>query len=309
MKKVIITGPTGAIGVALINELISRGVYVTAVCHRNSARINNIPKSEYVDIIQCELSDLKTDLEGLPSDYNVFFHFAWACTTGVSRDNINAQIDNIKYTIDAVEVAHKLGCKKFIGAGSQAEYGRVEGKLKPDTPANPENGYGIAKLCAGQLSRIRCKQLGIQHIWTRILSVYGPFDGEKTMINQVINTLLEGRKPSCTKGEQVWDYIYSKDIAVAFRLIAEKGKSDKTYCIGSGKGCDLKQYINIIRDLINPHLEIGFGDISYAENQVMHLCADISELTKDTGFIPRYSFDEGIQETIGWIKGKKNEKN
>ena len=52
----------------------------------------------------------------------------------------------------------KLGCYKFIGAGSQAEYGRVEGKLTALTLTFPENGYGIAKLCAGQMSRILCEQ-------------------------------------------------------------------------------------------------------------------------------------------------------
>ena len=56
--------------------------------------------------------------------------------------------------MDAVNLAHRLGCEFFIGAGSQAEYGRVEGKLNAQVPTNPENGYGMAKLCAGQMSRV-----------------------------------------------------------------------------------------------------------------------------------------------------------
>ncbi len=59
----------------------------------------------------------------------------------------------------------------FIGAGSQAEYGRVEGKLNSQVPAFPENGYGMAKLCAGQMTRIQCESWE-SDIWTRILSVY-----------------------------------------------------------------------------------------------------------------------------------------
>ena len=51
---------------------------------------------------------------------------------------------NIKYTLDAVELAKRLGCKTFIGAGSQAEYGRVEGTISEKTDKNPENGYALA---------------------------------------------------------------------------------------------------------------------------------------------------------------------
>ena len=78
-------------------------------------------------------------------------------------------------------------CQVFIGAGSQAEYGRVEGVLTAQTPCFPENGYGMAKLCAGQMSRVECQTLGMAHIWTRILSVYGPHDGPATMILSLIH--------------------------------------------------------------------------------------------------------------------------
>ena len=201
-----------------------------------------------------------------------------------------------------MEVAALLGCKKFIGAGSQAEYGRYEGKLNADVPAFPENGYGIAKLCAGQMSRIRCRQLGIQHIWTRVLSVYGPYDGENTMVISMIRRMLQGERPICTKGEQIWDYIYSRDAAKAFYLLGESGQDGKVYCIGSGQGIPLKEYISTIRKQIDESLEIGFGEVPYSDKQVMYLCADIRELQKDTGFGPEYSFEEGIRETIEWCR-------
>ncbi len=303
MYRVVITGPTGAIGIALIENLIKRDISVVAVCHCNSKRINRIPKSDRVSIVECDLENIKSLPDLVSGKCDVFYHFAWACTFGDSRNNIDAQMKNIQYTLEAVEVAKKLGCNKFIGAGSQAEYGRFEGVLNSTTPTYPENGYGIAKLCAGQMSRIRCAQLGIEHIWTRILSIYGPYDGEKTMIMSVINQLLLGQKPSCTKGEQIWDYLYSKDAAQAFYLLGERGVSGKTYCLGSGKGKKLSNYITTIRDAIDSNMMIGFGDIPYSEKQVMHLCADISDLEKDTGFSPKYSFETGVSETIKWVKG------
>lgn len=302
MKKAIVTGPTGAIGIALIQELLEQGVKVTAVCHRGSERINRIPESDMVQIEECNLDELYRLTEILDYDYDIFYHFAWACTVGESRNNIEAQVANLQYTIDAVEVAALLGCKKFIGAGSQAEYGRYEGKLNADVPAFPENGYGMAKLCAGQMSRIRCRQLGIQHIWTRVLSVYGPYDGENTMVISMIRRMLQGERPICTKGEQIWDYIYSRDAAKAFYLLGESGQDGKVYCIGSGQGIPLKEYISTIRKQIDESLEIGFGEVPYRDKQVMYLCADIRELQKDTGFEPEYSFEEGIRETIEWCR-------
>lgn len=306
MKRVVITGPTGAIGVALINELIHRNIEIYAVCRPESKRIINIPQDSHVKIVNCDLNQLEKLSEKIKENCDVFYHFGWDGTFGDSRNNIHGQLKNIQYTLDAVGTANKLGCRKFIGAGSQAEYGRVEGRIKPSTPTFPENGYGIAKLCAGQMSRILCEQKQMEHIWTRILSIYGPFDGKNTMIMSVIGKLLNGEKPELTRGEQQWDYLYAKDAGYAMYLLGEKGISGKTYCIGSGKTLPLAQYVRQLRDHISTELPLGFGEIEYAPKQVMNLCADISELTADTGFKPRYSFEEGIKETIDWYKEMMN---
>lgn len=85
-------------------------------------------------------------------------------------------------------------------------------------------------------------------------------------------------------------------------LIGEKGKVGEIYCIGSGKVKKLYEYINIIKNQINPKLKIKFGAIPYSKNQVMYLCADISKLEEDTGFKPEISFEEGIKRTIEWYK-------
>jgi len=302
MKKVILTGPTGAIGIALAQILEKQNIEVTAVCHRGSQRICRLPSSPKVKIVECNLNEIGKLPELLPHDYDVFYHFAWACTNGEARNDLKEQLKNIQYTLDAVEAAAKLGCSRFIGAGSQAEYGRYEGALNVSVPTFPENGYGIAKLCAGQMSRLRCEQLGIQHIWTRILSIFGPGDGETTLISSLILQLLHRERPKCTKGQQLWDYLYSKDAAAAFCLLGEKGISGKTYCLGSGMAQPLYKYIDCIRDLIDPSAKIDLGAIPYSPKQVMHLQADITELTEDTGFRPRYSFREAIAETIEWTK-------
>lgn len=302
MKRVVITGPTGSIGIALINKLVNEGVKVIAVCRPGSKRIERIPNNELVSVVECGLEEISKLSDMIKEKCDIFYHFAWDGTFGNSRNDMEMQNNNVKYALDAVRVAKELRCSKFIGAGSQAEYGRVEGTLTNTTPAFPENGYGIAKLCAGQMTRILCEQLGIEHIWTRILSIYGPYDGENTMIMSVIGKLLKGAKPSLTAGEQMWDYLYSKDVANAFYLIAQKGKSGSIYCLGGGKARPLREYVEILRDEIDKDLPLGIGDIPYGDKQVMHLCADIDNLVEDTGFKTQYSFEEGIKETIEWCK-------
>ena len=272
------------------------------MCRPGSARISRIPESDKVQIVECSLDEITNLIDMIDGGADVFYHFAWDGTFGNSRNDMRLQNDNVKYALDAVTVAKELGCSKFIGAGSQAEYGRVEGVLRPDTPAFPENGYGIAKLCAGQMTRIMCEQLGIEHVWTRILSIYGPYDGENTMIMSVISKLLKGEKPSLTPGGQMWDYLYSKDVANAFYLLGEKGKNGSIYCLGGGEARPLKEYVEILKDAIDEKLELGFGDVPYGYKQVMHLCADITNLTEDTGFRPEVRFEDGIRETIEWVK-------
>ena len=302
IRRAVITGPTGAIGTALCQELAENGIQVFAVCRPGSARASAVPEHENIQKVYCDVSCLDQLPAMIPDGADAFYHFAWAHTIGPGRNDMPAQIDNVRYTIDAVRAAAGLNCQVFIGAGSQAEYGRVEGVLKPETPCFPENGYDMAKLCAGQMSRVECQKFGMAHIWTRILSVYGPGDGPNTMISSVIRQLLDGGKPALTAGIQQWDYLYSGDAALAFRLLAAHGVDGKTYVVGGGKAQPLKQYIFTLRDAIDPDLPLGLGEVPYGPLQVMHLEADISELTGDTGFRPQTDFSKGICQTIDYIK-------
>lgn len=305
MKRAIVTGATGAIGTALVQDLISNGIEVLVFCREGSKRNTQIPEHELVTKKFCALSELANIQNDTGKDYDVFYHFAWGGTTGAARNDMYLQNENVRFALDAVSAAKRFGCHTFVGAGSQAEYGRVEGVLKPDTPVFPEMGYGIAKLCAGQMTREYAHQLGLKHIWTRILSVYGPNDGAQSMVMSTINKLKKGEVPQFTKGEQMWDYLYSGDAAEAFRLIGEKGVDGRVYVLGSGHAQPLAEYIRMIRDIVAPEGQIELGAIPYAEKQVMHLEADISQLRADLGWTPEISFEEGIKSMMKSIGGDK----
>lgn len=298
MRRVVVSGATGAIGTALTKQLVDQGVEVLVLCRKDSKRIKNIIESPLVKMKYCALNELVDVTNDTGNEYDVFYHFAWAGAAGPGRNDMYMQNNNVKYALDAVSVAKRFGCKKFIGAGSQAEYGRHEGLLKSETPTFPETGYGYAKLCAGQMTRDYAHQIGIEHIWVRILSVYGPNDGAQSMVMSTINKLKAGEIPQFTKGEQLWDYLYSGDAANAFCLLGDKGVDGKTYVLGSGKARPLSEYITIIRNEVNPNAKIELGAIPYGPKQVMYLQADIEELKKDTGFIPMMGFEDGIKNIL-----------
>ena len=302
MKRAIVTGATGMIGVSLIEQLLARDIEVLAICNPQSSRIKNLKEHTLLKIIKVSLNELEKVNEEMT--YDICFHLGWEATSNSQRNAIEIQMANIEYTLKAVHMAKRLGCHSFIGAGSQAEYGRKVEALNGKMSVHPENAYGIAKYSAGRLSGLLAEELHMRHIWTRILSVYGPGDGENTMIMYVIRELLAGLEPKLTLGEQVWDYIYCEDAARALLLIGEYGHNQKNYCIGSGHTRIIKEYVECIKDRINPKLELNFGTKPYSEEQVMYLCADISELTADTGFEPQICFEEGCEKTIHYCRNQ-----
>ena len=296
IEKIIVTGATGAVGSAVVRRAIDRGMDVTCIVHKGSRRLGNLPQSDNIHITECDLNEYSS--LSLDGRYDAFIHLSWEKTFGASRDDAEIQARNIQYTLDAVQLAHRCGCSVFVGAGSQAEYGVQSVDLTPNLPVKPESGYGIAKYAAGKLSAMLCKGLGMRQCWVRILSVYGPNDGENSLVSYLIREFRAGNPPQLTKCEQMWDYLYADDAAEAILSVAEKGKDGKAYPLGSGYGRRLSAYVEDIKNTIDPTVEIQFGARDYYPHQPVHLVADISELTEDTGWKPRVPFREGIKNMI-----------
>ena len=298
MKKVVITGPTGCIGAALSRALLADGCEVYAVCRPNSPNIRLLPVHSSIHVVESDIKDLSLLESRLGGGFDTFFHLAWSGTFGADRNDAQRQLNNVKYTLDAVKLAKDIGCRMFIGAGSQAEYGHFDRPADDTLVPKPFTFYGAAKLSAGQMSRVRADQIGIAHAWVRIFSIYGPGDDKNTLVHFLIRELLADRSPALTAGEQTWDYLYSDDAAKALAAVAESGKDGSVYNLGSGEQRVLKEYISVIRDIVSPKTVLRLGDRPYGQDQVMYLSADIKKLTKDTGFVPKTTFEEGVKQTL-----------
>lgn len=298
MRGVVITGATGEIGTALIRRFVQEKIQVLAICRPESHRRKLIPRSPYVKVVECDLADLKS--LPLPEEkYDVFYHFGWCASYGAERENLYLQNKNVQYELEAVDLAERLGCKKFIGAGTQAEYGRKDRPLTPDMEATPETAYGAAKLCAGHFSRLACKQKEIVHIWVRICSVYGFGDGPNTLITYIMRQLERQEDIELTPCMQQWDYLYAGDAAEAFYRMGMSVNEDRVYCLGSGQARPLYTYMQEVERFARAKgiiSRIKIGAKPYGERQMMYLCANIDSLQKDIGAFVLTDFYQGLEE-------------
>ena len=96
--------------------------------------------------------------------------------------------------------------------------------------------------------------------------------------------------------------IHMDDIAGAMYAVSQRGTANAIYPIGSGEAKPLYEYIKIMCGILGEDWKKSIGKVSYSENQVMYLSADISELTRDTGWKPQIAFEDGIRQVIEFYR-------
>lgn len=310
MEKVVVTGATSMIGSSLLRRLVKdkhiSTIYavVRPLSIGDIDKRNRIPKDNRIQIIECDMSNYATLSTLINDNCDVFFHLAWPRTATYSEtiDDVLLKCDALKSVVEAINAAKMLGCRSFVGAGSQAEYGvPIDGKYVVGMECKPVRVDGIIHLAAYKLARTLSEQYGLNCIWMRIFSVYGVYDRNNSMISSTIYHLIKGEHCSFTKSEQMWDYINADDVADAFYLVGNKVYKHAEYNISSGVSKPLKRYIEIIRDIIDKDAVLGFGEKEYPTNPIMNMDVDISNLIEDTGWKPKISFEQGIINILNYI--------
>ena len=290
--RVLITGATGFIGVALCKEMIKNGNEVTAIIRENSNKKSKLPKE--VKIVELSLDKLN-EFNG---NYDLMYHLAWNGSSGNDRNDFDMQYSNIKYTIEAIKLAKRCNCKKFIGAGSQAEYGVVHGEAKEDeTICKPFMMYGAAKLAGYQMGKLVAEQEGISFVWPRIYSVYGVGENEGTLMSYLVNTLQEGKVPELSACENMWNFMYIDDCTRALRMLGENKEAEGIYNVASSDTRLLKEFVIEVRDIINKDVSINFGAKKTNEKTTFWLEPNIDKIKK-LGFELKVKLDDGIKRKI-----------
>lgn len=304
MKKIAVTGATSMIGIALIEECVKKNIEVSAIVRKKTKNINRLPVSKNIHILECDLEDL-CNMQVNNKGYDVFYHLAWTNTIKNERCDPKKQLENIKYTVDAVELAYRMGCTKFIGAGSQAEYGiHGEKSTKPSSILQPIDAYGISKMAAGKLGLLEAKKKKMSFIWVRIFSVYGKYENPNSMIQVTLQKLLKNENCDFSTGTQMWDYLYSSDAGRAFLKLGDSETKNNYYCLGSGNAKPLKEYIYEMQNILHSNSKLNFGIIQDNPINRNGMCADITTLTQDTGWVPEVDFIQGIKWEVERLRRK-----
>ena len=122
------------------------------------------------------------------------------------------------------------------------------------------------------------------------------------MIPYLILKLLNREKPALTPGTQVWDYLYAEDAARAIEGVALCSSAAGVFNLGSSNPREIRDIVKLVRDQVDPALPLGFGEVPFRPDQVMHLEADITRLRVQTGWLPTVGLEDGIQQTVAWFR-------
>lgn len=302
--RCLVTGASGFLGSWLTRQLLRDGHEVLAVVRPGGEhpRLNAI--ASQIELAYADLGTIKkisTEVKQFGAD--VTFHLAWWGGNSSGHVNDPEQVyTNVPGTLELVRMAHEAGCKGFFYFGTSVEYGTYRVPVRETDPVSPRNLYGHAKYAMMQLTQALCSRWEMRFCGVRPFWTYGPMDDALRMIPYVIRQLLDGKKPKVTAGEQLWDFLYVEDAVKAITMLAANSDADGIFNLGSGKARSIKDVISTIRDMIDPLLEIGFGEISYSPNQVMHLEADISRLQSATTWKPETSLEAGLRRTVEWYR-------
>ncbi len=305
MKKVIVTGANGFVGSATVKVLLEEGMEVYAIDLRGHQ--NNLPEQKNLHFIPCDLDNIESLQTLIPSNamLDTFYHFAWAGSAGSERANTKLQLQNAQWTIDALRTAKKLGCSRFICAGSIMEHETIAATYKQGNKPGLAYIYGGGKVIAHIMASSVAAEEKIDLIWAKITNAYGVGELSPRLVNTTIRKVIHGQPPQFTSGTQNYDFVYIDDVALAFYLIGKNGKPFHSYLIGSSDAKPLKEFLLEMKKSIAPDLDFIFGDIPFTGIDLPLSEFDCTETEKDTGFKAKVCFAEGTRRTMDWLKSQE----
>lgn len=296
--RTFITGASGFIGSYLLRELINTGHEVLAMKRptTNLYRIEDcITKVEWIeDSLTCvdEIKAFKPE---------IIFHLAWEGVAAKDRTSWSVQETNIQLLQRILDVATECGTKKFVGIGSQAEYGTFESKIREDSPANPISAYGATKVACYTILKTYCEMHQINWYWFRLFPCFGPKEDDSWLIPSLIKSIYTQDYMDLTPGEQRLAYMYVGEVARAICSPISVNKNlSGVYNISSDNPISLKELVTYIRDMVAPSFKLNFGALPYRQGQCMYMVGDTTKLRRNLYVPDTVTFNEKLKETIGY---------
>lgn len=297
MKIVLLTGANGFIGRHCIQPLLSNGAEVHAVDIRIPNEKKEDVKWHQVDLLDSE-QVLKLMANVKPTH---LLHCAWF----TEPSKYWTSLENIWWVQTSLGLLHAFalyGGQRVVMAGTCAEYDWRYGYCSEMlTPLAPASLYGICKHSLQLMLMAFSKQAGLSAAWGRLFFLYGPYEHPYRLISSVVCALLRGEPARCSHGNQIRDFLYVQDVADAFVALLESGVSG-TVNIASGCPIVIKEVIYQIAGKLGRRDLIQLGALPNDENEPNLLMADVSRLSNEVDWQPKYNLDTGLEQTIDWWK-------
>ena len=300
MQNILVTGGLGFIGSHLAEELISRGYTVTILDNKKNPEVKPNCK-----IITGDITDKKT-VERAAKGKDTIFHFAAQVSVVVSVKNpILTAETNVLGTINVLEAAIKNDTQKIVNISSSSVYGEpVKLPIDESHILNPKSPYAASKLAAENFCRAYYHLYGIPMTIIRYFNVYGPRQqGEYAGVVQIFaRRVMEGKPPIIFgDGIQTRDFVYVKD-AVTATISSADTKGYEVFNIGSGTRKTVNEIAKMVLNHFKSDLKPVYQDPRPGDPK--HTLADISKAKKLLGYSPRYTFEQGLTETLDWFSKK-----
>ena len=308
--KYVVTGGAGFIGSHLTQELVDQGEEVTVIddlSTGNQQRLKNI--SDKIRIVKGDIRDLeflKKEFKGV--DFVLHQAALISVPESIEKKELYKEV-NVTGTGNVLEAARTNKVKRVIFSSSAAVYGDTESlPVKESTELKPLSPYAEFKIKGEQMCAEYYQKHGLKTIVLRYFNVFGPEQDPESeyavVIPLFIKKVLENKSPIIYgDGDQTRDFIYIRNIVHA-NMLALKTDNQEAFGnpinIGSGQEISINQLLRLVNKNLGKKIEPEFSP--EREGDIRHSCSDISKAKELLGYGNKYSFEQGLKETIEWFK-------
>lgn len=301
MKKAIITGATGLVGMAVAKHFASLGVETLCLGRQVLSPediCNNFGAGSIYLCLAMEdiafLADRLDLMDWSPGSECVFINFAWRGSEKLTDGSFKDQLSNAVHAAEAVRAAKRLGCIKFVNAGSLEET-FVEQYLAGgnDQPyRSPQTDYALAKLAARDMCNMVAYIEKIDYVHTRLSVPLATDLSRGTYVAATLKKIAGRMSYEAPSNKQLFDIVLLDDVVRAYYLIGVKGKNKSDYFIGTSRPATLAQHFASFEHMIkNQHAEAA-GLVAAADAELFSTAA----IRQDTGFVASTRLQEIIKK-------------
>lgn len=313
MKKVLVTGADGFIGSHLVETLLEEGYEVRAFVLYNSFNtwgwLDSFPK-EKLDRIEIFTGDVRDPnaVRQAATGVDAIFHLAALIAIPYSYYAPDAYVDtNIKGTLNVLQAARDLNIERVLVTSTSEVYGTAQYvPIDEKHPYQGQSPYSATKIGADRIAESFYRSFELPVTIVRPFNTFGPRQSARAVIPTIITQLLSG-KTEIKLGslEPTRDFNYVKDTAMGF---VEIYRSDKTIGqeinIATQKEISIGQLAEELIRQINPEAKIICDEqrLRPTKSEVERLLGSNEKIKSLTNWAPRYTFEQGLAETIAFLK-------